>query len=436
MRILFLNDLHDPRIGSSIRQMYQLGAHLRGLGHETALVTTVADRAQATPTEIEGMTTFRLWSDASARFRAWTSLDNPAVREPYARVLSEWRPDVVHAHLIHGQLGYATLTCAREVGAGVVFTAHDVMTFCYQKLTCFHGGEAQGGALRDYAAYWQKCIPCQRLRYNPWRNARIRSVLARDVHRFTVVSDELGAVIRANRIRVDRTVHNALHEQAVRPSPTQVAAFRARFALEGALVIAIGGRLHEQKGVGQLLKMLKRLQPRFPSLRLLVMGRTEVWESEFADRAQALGVADLVVPTGWLEGAELQAAYAATDVFVTPSICFDTFGLVNLEAMEHAKPVVATLFGGSPEVVEDGVTGFVANPFDVEAFAGAIARLLEQPDLRARMGAAGRERLRAHFLIPRMAGEFLEEYALARQAADSARMGVAFAAIRPNSPKS
>jgi len=55
---------------------------------------------------------------------------------------------------------------------------------------------------------------------------------------------------------------------------------------------------------------------------------------------------------------------------------FDTFGLVNLEAMEHAKPVVATAFGGAPEVVADGETGFVANPFDVPAYAGKIALLL------------------------------------------------------------
>ena len=127
-----------------------------------------------------------------------------------------------------------------------------------------------------------------------------------------------------------------------------------------------------------------------------------------------MGVDGLVVPTGWLEGDELQAALAAVDVFVTPSICFDTFGMVNLEAMEHAKPVVATVFGGSPEVVVDGVTGFVRNPFQVESCAEAIARLLDDEDLRARMGAAGRERLEERFLLPRMADEYLEEYAAAR----------------------
>ncbi len=423
MRILFLNDLHDPRIGSSIRQMYQLGARLREQGHEPALATAVPDRALATPTEIEGLPVFRLWSDYNVRFRGWVGLDNARVRRPFARLLAEWKPDVVHSHLIHTHLSYRALTESRRAGAGVVFTAHDVMTFCYQKLTCFHGGEEHGGALRDYRAYWQKCIPCQRLRYNPWRNQAIRKVLERDVHRLTVVSDELGTVLRANGIRVDRTVHNAVREHARQPTADEVSAFRSRHGLEGALVIAIGGRLHEQKGVGQLLRMLKMLAPRFPGVRLLVLGKRDLYDREFAPFARELGVAERIVPTGWLDGDELQAAYAATDVFVTPSICFDTFGMVNLEAMEHRKPVVATAFGGSPEVVEDGVTGFVANPFDLEAFSGRIAGLLADPALRARMGAAGHERLRAHFTIERLATEVLQEYEAARALARAAASG-------------
>lgn len=422
MRILLLNDLHDPRIGSSVRLMYQLGARLKALGHECALASTTTRRDEATPTRIEGLEVFRLWSDYPVRFRAWVSLDNPRVREPLARLLAEWKPDVVHSHLVHTHLSYASLTQARASGAGVLFTAHDVMTFCHQKLTCFHGGEEHGGALRDYRAYWQKCLPCQRLRWNPWRNRAIRRVLERDVQRTSAVSAELAEVLRQNRIRVDRVLHNALRVQPALPDAAEVARFRERFDLVEKQVLAIGGRLHEQKGVKQLLRMLALLAPRFPALRLLVLGKREVYEQEFAALARELGVAERVVGTGWLEGAQLQAAYAATDVFVTPSICFDTFGMVNLEAMEHGKPVVATVFGGSPEVVEDGRTGFLANPFDLEGFAGRIAQLLQDPALARRLGEAGRSRLLEHFAIERLADECLEEYELARSAAsDSTR---------------
>ena len=423
MRILFLNDLCDPRIGSSVRQMYQQAARLRELGHATAVATAVQDPAEVGPTEIEGCAVHRLHSDYDVRYRAWVALDNPRVKPGLARLLAEFRPDVVHSHLIHTHLGYGSLSAARRAGAGVVFTAHDVMTFCYQKLTCFHGGEQHGGKLRDYRAYWQKCIPCQRGRFRPGRNRAIRRVLESDVHRLTVVSDELGRVLAANQIRVDRTVHNALRPQVRMPTPAEVQAFRARHGLEGAQVLAIGGRLHEQKGVGKLLEMLALLAGEFPALRLIAMGKREVYEREFAERARALGVHERVVSTGWLDGDELQAAYAASDVFVTPSICFDTFGLVNLEAMEHAKPVVATVFGGSAEVVEDGVTGFVANPFDVPAFAERVARLLRDPELAARLGRAGRARMHAHFTIDRLTDEFLEEYERARTLAGGARAG-------------
>jgi glycosyltransferase involved in cell wall biosynthesis len=414
MRVLFLNDLDDPRIGSSIRQMYQEAERLRALGHQAAVASATEERASATgagePVTIEGTPVFRLWSRYDPRWRAWVALDNPRVRAPFRALLARWQPDVVHAHLVHGHLGYASLTAARAAGAGVVFTAHDSMTFCYQKLTCFHGGPEHDYALKDYRARWQKCIPCQRLRYRPGRNAAIRRVLARDVHRFTAVSEELATAIRANDIRVDRVVHNALRPRAAPPAPEAVAALRARLGLEGKRTLAIVGRLHEQKGAGQALRYLAALAGRFPDLVLLALGKADVYEREFRPLARELGVEERVRPTGWLEGEELHAAYALADVVLYPSICFDTFGLVNVEAMEHGRPVVATSFGGSPEVVEDGVTGFVAHPFDVEAWAERIGRLLSDPALARRMGEAGRARVLERFTIERLTDEFLEEY--------------------------
>lgn len=410
MRVLFFCEIHDPGFGSSVRQMYGLARELRARGHKTAVVSTVRDVADATPTVIEGMTVFRLHSEYPVRFRAWRSLHNKAIDGPLAAVLAEWQPDVVHAHLVHTHIGYHALRQARAAGAAVVFTAHDVMTFCYQKLTCFHGGEEHGGTLDDIVARPSKCIPCQRFRFRPGRNVRIREILEKDVQRVTVVSDELGRLLRANRVPVHRTVHNALETSDDLPGDEDVAAFRERFGLLEHRVLAIGGRLHEQKGVGKLLAMVARLAPEFPDVRLLVMGQRDVYEAEFAPQAATLGISDHVVPTGWLTRDELRIAYAAVDVFVTPSLCFDTFGIVNLEAMEQAKPVVATAFGGSREVVEHGATGFVENPFDVDAYAARIAELLRDPERAREMGRRGRERLMKTFSMDRLATEFLEEY--------------------------
>lgn len=418
MRVLFLNDLCDPRIGSSIRLMYQEAEELRARGHDTTVVSTTRSRDEVGVTELAGSEVHRIHSDYPPRWRSWVSLNNRGVVREVRRILADWKPDVVHSHLIHSNLSYASLTAAREAGAGVVFTAHDSMTYCYQKLDCFHGGETANWEKKEYAAHWSKCIPCQRLRFRPGRNAAIRKVLARDVHRFTVVTDELGEAVRANGIRVDRTVNNAIRLQPRVPTSEAVDAFRSRMGLDGKRVIAMGGRLHELKGIKQLFEMLAVLRQEFPDLRLLVMGKEDAYRG-FEPHARQLGVEDLIVPTGWLEGDDLLCAYGVLDVMVSPSICFETFGMLALEAMEFEKPVVVTSFGGCPEVVEDGRWGFVANPYDITGFAECIARLLRDTELRAAFGRAGRARLEQHFSISRMTDEYYEEYERAQRAARS-----------------
>lgn len=413
MRVLFLNDLFDHRLGSSVRQMYQEAARLRELGHATAVVATTPDHSEVGRTEIEGCEVHRLYSDYPFRFRAWVSVaQRPIVRE-LGQILQAWRPDVVHSHIVHTHLSYGALTEARRHGAGVVFTAHDAMTFCYHKLLCSHGGERHDWQLKDYRAYPSKCIPCQRLRLRPGRNRIIRRVLARDVDRLTVVSDELGIALRENSIRVDRTIHNAIRVRTHLPTAEQVAAFRARLGLTDNMLIAIGGRLNEQKGIRQLFQALGMLRAQFPQLRMLVMGDEALYRAGFQQTARELGVADLVVCTGWLAGDDLACAYSAVDVMVTPSICFETFGMLNLEAMEFAKPVVATIFGGCPEVIRDGENGFVVNPFCTDALVGRIAQLLADEHLRRQLGEAGRRLAEQYFTIERLTDEFLEEYGLA-----------------------
>jgi glycosyltransferase involved in cell wall biosynthesis len=411
MRILFLIDLRDPPIGSSVRQMYQHAECLRERGHETAVISTTTERADCGWRTVEGCEVFLIHSDYPPRFRSWVALRHRSVLSPLRGALEKFRPDVVHSHLIHSHLSYAALSEARAVGAGIVFTAHDSMTFCYQKLDCFHGGEKHDFARKDYRAHWSKCIPCQRFRYRPGRNAAIRAVLEATVDRFTVVTDEQGVAIRANGIRVDRTINNAIRMQESMPAEEDVAAFRARFDLAGMRTVAIGGRLHDLKGVRQVFEMLALLRAEFPDLRMLALGKEEVYRG-FEPYAVECGVDDLIVSTGWLDGLDLACALAATDVMLTPSICFETFGLMNLEAMEFSRPVVATSFGGCPEVVRDGVNGFVANPYEVRTFAECIARLLRDPALREQMGAEGNRLLKEHFTIERLTDEFLEEYEL------------------------
>jgi glycosyltransferase involved in cell wall biosynthesis len=94
--------------------------------------------------------------------------------------------------------------------------------------------------------------------------------------------------------------------------------------------------------------------------------------------------------------AELQRLYARAAIVACPSRR-EGFGVACLEAMAHARPVVATSVGGLRDLVVDEETGLVVPPRDSAALRAALERLLADKELRHRLGAAGRERARAHF---------------------------------------
>src|SRR6185295_5328413 len=102
---------------------------------------------------------------------------------------------------------------------------------------------------------------------------------------------------------------------------------------------------------------------RVPNAALLVVGSgIGGYESKMLDLAQDLGVGDDVVVTGWLDQEHVFVAYQACDVVCTPSLIFESFGLINAEAMLRGKPAVTAFFGGPKDVVEHGVSGFHVNP--------------------------------------------------------------------------
>jgi glycosyltransferase involved in cell wall biosynthesis len=109
--------------------------------------------------------------------------------------------------------------------------------------------------------------------------------------------------------------------------------------------------------------------------------------------AKNSGIENRVIFSGWLSQEDLMAAYACSDVVVSPSIYLDNFPTVNLEAMAMKKPVIASCFGGSKELVFDGVTGYIVNPLNIEMFAERIIELLRDKEKAVRMGEAGYQRV-------------------------------------------
>ncbi len=149
------------------------------------------------------------------------------------------------------------------------------------------------------------------------------------------------------------------------------------------------------KGLVPLLEAVAKLRTE-RDVELTVIGRPT--EGGRVDRAIArLGLADAVRCVSGISDDELACLYGEAEVAVVPSL-YEGFSLPAIEAMSCGVAVVATTGGALPEVVgTDGETGLLVPPDDPGALAGAIARLLDDPALRARLGAAGRERVVRRF---------------------------------------
>jgi glycosyltransferase involved in cell wall biosynthesis len=166
-------------------------------------------------------------------------------------------------------------------------------------------------------------------------------------------------------------------------------------------VLGAVGRLHPQKGLPDLLSAFQVLKSPRPKAHLLIVGDGEC-RVDLGRQVQQRHLAGAVTFTGQRD--DVPQLLALMDVFVLASH-WEGLPNVVLEAMAAGLPVVATTVGGTPEVVVDGVTGFLVPPRDPEALADAILRLLRDPDLRRRMGEAGRARVAEHFSVEQMVGK-------------------------------
>lgn len=164
-------------------------------------------------------------------------------------------------------------------------------------------------------------------------------------------------------------------------------------------------RLYPRKRVEVLLEAAARLRERIPELGVRIVGRGPE-EARLRRRAAELETGRAVRWLGDVSQAELARQYQACDVFCLPSVQ-EGFGIVFLEAMAAAKPIVAARAAAVPEVVTDGL---LVEPGDAAALADAIARLHADAELRRALGERGRGAVE-RFDAPRVAAQFLAEVA-------------------------
>lgn len=160
------------------------------------------------------------------------------------------------------------------------------------------------------------------------------------------------------------------------------------------------------KGVGYLLDAIPDVVRAVPSARFVLFGRGEE-EPALKRKAEQAGIASHLVFAGFRH--DIDRFYATMDVSVLTSLS-EGLSITLVESMNAGLPVVATAVGGNPELVVDGVTGYLVQAGDPRAFAAKLVTLLENADLRRQMGRAGRARIRTYFRLDTATNQYLGVY--------------------------
>jgi glycosyltransferase involved in cell wall biosynthesis/GT2 family glycosyltransferase len=187
------------------------------------------------------------------------------------------------------------------------------------------------------------------------------------------------------------------------------------------------GRLERRKGAHVLLAILPALLARFPDWECHLVGDDGVTQSDGATMRQRFH-AQYAQETwyhrvhfhGFVDEATLRNHYRACDLFVAPSL-YESYGLIYHEAMQYGKPVVGCVTGGVPEVVTHEQDGLLVPPDNPAALESALAHLMSNPDLRARLGAAARQRVHEQTNYRTMAAAYEQVFIDTLRRADDGR---------------
>lgn len=363
MRILLTTDYYPPHFGGGVEVVIaEVGRRLIHMGHEVMVVALDSVKRPAT-TEYEGVVVRQI---PSVRLNRLTGLElrvSLSVRSELMNAVEEFAPDLINAHHSYFTSTPAALRAARRLGVPAVLTLH------VASMEEFDGW--RGAVARLY----EKTLS--------------RRILAQ-ADALVAVSDAVAGSVRRHTGREVTVIPNGVDVDRFFPESSR--------NQKGKRVVFVG-RLIANKGPDKLLSAFRHVLDVVPTATLRMVGdgpmrRTlerYVQSNDLSESVEFLGLRR-----------DIDRLLREADVLVRPSLV-EGMPLAVLEAMSSGLPVIVSNVGGVKELVENEVSGIVVPPRSESALVGALVRLLNDEELRVKMGAAGRQRVVENFSWDRTA---------------------------------
>lgn len=387
MKILFILDEFLPEnTGGAANVAFELAKGLINVNHDVLVLTATYNNDLVGEIELEGVKIRRILAYPLGRLRNYKNLKNYRILKEAQKILSEYKPDIVHIHTLHHRFSYGIIGLAKEFSKAVFLTLHDVQTILngklYPKRKICNLNPSQ-----DYKLSWIDRFKRDGPSYNPFQNFFIKRALKK-IDKIFCVSFALKTALEANGISNMEVIHNGID---AREWPVR--------ELRKNNILFIG-RIDEAKGAKVLVKIFDAINQEVPDAELVIVG-----DGNFKSENKNIRI------LSWqYDRSTVIKIFSESKIVIVPSIYLDPFPTINLEAMAAGRPVVGTCFGGTPEIVINNETGYIVNPYNEKKLADKIIDLLKNSEKARAFGEAGYNRVKSEFSLEKMTGDYLNWY--------------------------
>jgi len=301
-----------------------------------------------------------------------------------SRIIGRYHPEILHLHFTGFLSLYPWLARVRSVNK-VFFTDHHSRPAGY--------------------------VPARALM---WKRAAAR-VINRPLTRVISVSNYgYRCMTTADLLPQSRfeMIYNGVDLSRIKADSLRALDFRRRYSIppERTIVTQVSWIIPE-KGISDFLETARLVTQQNRNVQFVIVG-DGAYREQYMKDAAAMGIEDGVTWTGMVEDPFREGVFAAADVVCQFSRWEEVFGWMIAEAMAHGKPIVATNVGGIPELVSEGLSGFLVQRSDTAGAAEKLMRLLQDSELRREMGEAGRKLVADKFDLKTNVAQLIELYNL------------------------
>ena len=371
MRVLLVNKFHW-RKGGSETYYFSVGESLREMGHEVHYFSMADDRNEpcedadcfVSRKDYVGRTSLAAKARAAATFAySWEA------RGKFETLLRRVQPDIIHLNLVHHQITLSILDAPSARGIPVVFTAHDYILVCPNYLMRSGYGRVCdaciGGSYRHCVA--KRCV----------KSSYAKSLLSAAEARFQRIHrsyDRIDCIIAPSEFMRDTLIRggfssskivmmrNFLHQRTSSGVPQ---------TREGKRYFLYFGRLSHEKGVDLLVDAYLGMRDVLGDWELVVAGDgPERPKLELESSSRGAGVSFV----GYMCGEELTRLVSGASFTIACSQWYENSPYSVIESLSVGTPVIGTSIGGIPEMVHDGVTGVLCEPFDSTSIGQALVK--------------------------------------------------------------